>query len=129
MSLLCFFKNSLTNPCFPIQDDKIRLAQVQTLHKIAHKGWLSVQNPVLKSIDLFLSFSQQDIVSSAAIFIEKGSLIEPSHLVFGREIFCTVACVGEIILANQVPPKHILCMLHQILSRVYQVAGHKLILI
>ena len=112
MGLLCFFKNSLTNPCFPVQDDQIRLAQVQTLHKIAHKSWLSVQNPVLKSIDLFLSFSQQDIVSGAAIFIEKASLIESSHLVFGREIFCTVACVGEIILANQVPPKYILCMLY-----------------
>ena len=57
------------------------------------------------------------------------ALVESCGVIVGREVFTGIADIGEIILANQSPPRDILHMLHKVLVFLPQIASNKLIIL
>ena len=129
LSLLTLLKDNLTNPCLPIQDDYIICLQLQTLKKIADKLSLGIENPVWKAIEHFLTIINQHIIGHTAVFVVKTALVEGCGVIVGCEVFTGIAGIGEIILANQSPPRDILYMLHKVLVFLPQIASDKLIIL
>ena len=129
LSLLTLLKDNLTNPCLPIQDNYIICLQLQTLEKIADQLSLGIENPIWKAIELFLTTLYQHIISHTAVFMVKTALVESCSVIVGGEVFTSITDIGEIILANQSPPRDILYMLNKVLIFLPQVASDKLIIL
>ena len=129
LSLLALFKDNLTNPCLPIQDDYIIRLQLQTLKKITDQLSLGIENPVWEAIKLFLTILYQHVISHTAVFMVKTALVEGCGVIVGCEVFTGIADIGEIILANQSSPRDIFHMLDKVLIFLPQVASDKLIIL
>ena len=129
LSLLALLKDNLTNPCLPIQDNHVICLQLQTLEKITNQLSLGIENPIWKAIELFLTILYQHVISHTAVFMVETALVEGCGVIMGREVFTGIADIGEIILANQSPPRDILHMLHKVLVFLSQIASDKLIIL
>ena len=129
LSLLALFKDNLTNPCLPIQDDHIIRLQLQTLKKITNQLSLGIENPVWKAIELFLTILYQHVIGHTAVFVVETALVEGCGVIMGCKVLAGIADIGEIILANQSPPRDILHMLDKVLVFLPQIASDKLIIL
>ena len=129
LSLLTLLKDNLTNPCLPIQDDHIICLKLQTLEKIADQLSLGIENPIWKAIELFLTILYQHVIGNTAVFMVETALVEGCSVIVGCKVLAGIADIGEIILANQSPPRDILHMLHKVLIFLPQIASDKLIIL
>ena len=129
LSLLTLLKDNLTNPSLPIQDNYIICLQLQTLEKIANQLSLGIENPIWKAIELFLTILYQHVIGHTAVFVVETALVEGCGVIMGCKVLAGIADIGEIILANQSPPRDILHMLHKVLIFMSQIASDKLIIL